>query len=87
VVAFYRAGFPSVYWDIRANKLHTTLIHEIAAENPDVREVDTHAGLDGDHDKFIDLIHFTQGGDNQLAENMFEGIEDTLKDDLKRKER
>ena len=44
--------------------------------------MDTHPNLDGDHDKFIDLMHFTQAGRQQLAETMFAGIRDLLDGDL-----
>jgi lysophospholipase L1-like esterase len=84
VIAFYRPGFPSVYWQIQANILHSTLIHELTKKFPEVREADTHPNLDGQHDKFIDLIHFTQQGDIQLAENIFTSIKDILETDLRR---
>jgi lysophospholipase L1-like esterase len=82
VVAFYRAGFPSVYWQIQANLMHSLLIRGVAEEAPDVLFVDTQRNLDGDHSKFIDLIHFTQEGRVQLADNIFDGIKDILQRDL-----
>jgi hypothetical protein len=44
--------------------------------------VDTHPNLDGEHDKFIDLIHLTQQGRDRLAENIFTGIQDILQSEL-----
>ena len=82
VIAFYRAGFPAAYWLIQANILHSTLLQQLAKEHPEVLHVDTHPNLDGEHDKFIDLIHLTQQGRNQLAENIFTGIQDILKSEL-----
>ncbi|MGO8700646.1 MAG: hypothetical protein ACLQVY_23395 [Limisphaerales bacterium] len=40
--------------------------------------------LDGDHEKFIDIIHLTNEGRRQLAENIFAGIRETLERDLAR---
>jgi lysophospholipase L1-like esterase len=82
VIAFYRAGFPAAYWLIQANILHSMLVQQLAKEHPDIRYVDTHPNLDGEHNKFIDLIHLTQEGRNQLAENIFAGIQDILKSEL-----
>ncbi len=44
--------------------------------------MDTHPGLDGEHEKFIDLGHLTQEGRQQLAENIFAGIKEVLEKDL-----
>ena len=82
VIAFYRAGFPSVHWQIQANILHSSIVKELAAQYPGTLWVDTHPGLDGVHQKFIDLVHFTQEGRQQLAENIFAGIKDVLVHDL-----
>jgi lysophospholipase L1-like esterase len=82
LIAFYRQGFPSVYWQMQANILHSRLIHELAKESPEVQEADSHSNLDGEHDKFLDLIHFTQEGCDQLAENIFASIKEILKTEL-----
>ena len=58
------------------------LVEELARQNPDVRLIDTHPHLDGDNEKFIDLVHFAPQGDRQLAETFFEGIKDMLSVDL-----
>ena len=34
------------------------------------------------NDKFVDLVHFTQEGRQQLAENFFAGIRATLEAEL-----
>ncbi|MGO8677876.1 MAG: hypothetical protein ACLQVX_18660 [Limisphaerales bacterium] len=45
--------------------------------------MDTHPGLDGLHEKFIELVHFTEEGRQQMAETMFAAIRDILDEDLK----
>jgi lysophospholipase L1-like esterase len=78
VVGFYRAGFPSVHWEIRANEAHSLLVQDLAQLHPQVCLVDTHPHLDGENEEFIDLVHFTQAGRRQLAENIFAGIHTVL---------
>lgn len=82
VIQFYRKRFPMVFWQIQANEVHSAIVSRLAAEYPGVACVDTHPGLDGKHDKYIDLIHFTQAGRRQLAENIFAGISNLLEEDL-----
>ena len=82
VVAFYRAGFPQVISQIKANELHSQLVARLAAENPDVCFVDTHPALDGRHENFIDLVHFTQPGRERMAQTMFNAIRPLLAKDL-----
>jgi len=50
VIEFYRAGFPSVHWDIRANMAHSLLVGQAAGLHPEVCLVDTHPSLDGEHE-------------------------------------
>jgi lysophospholipase L1-like esterase len=83
VIEFYRAGFTGVYRLIPANELHSKLVAKLAAEHPDICLIDTHPHLDGEYDKFKDLIHFTQEGRCQMAENVFAGIRGVLEKDLK----
>jgi lysophospholipase L1-like esterase len=71
VIGFYQATFPSVYGLMRANVAHSLMVAELARQHPEVCLADTHAGLDGAHEKFIDLAHLTQEGRQQLAENIF----------------
>lgn len=85
VIEFYRAGTAgggSVYPRMKANVVHSALVQQLAEEHPEVCLVNTHPGLDGEHEKFIDIIHFTQEGRQQLAENMFAGIRKVLEEDL-----
>jgi lysophospholipase L1-like esterase len=82
VLDFYRRRHPSVVSCIKANQVHSMIVQQLAQQHPEVRFVDTHPNLDGDHDKFIDLMHFTQDGRRQLAETMFAGIRDLLEQNL-----
>lgn len=82
-VDFYRAcGWGSLCVRHHANAIHTTIVRELAAQNPDVIFVDTQAGLDGNPEDFIDLVHLTQHGRDRLAENMFRGLRAALEHDL-----
>jgi lysophospholipase L1-like esterase len=78
VVQFYRVPFPVVHWQIELNTVHSTIVQQLARQHPEVCTVDTHLRLDGEHDKFVDLVHLTQDGREQLAENMFAGIRECL---------
>jgi hypothetical protein len=82
VVAFYRAGFPPVQFHIRDNAAHSDLVRQLAAQHPEITFVDTQPHLDGEYEKFIDLMHLTQPGRQQLAENFFAGIRPVLESDL-----
>ena len=85
VLDYYRRRYPSVAWWIKDNQIHSTIVRQLAEQIPEVRfSVDTHPNLDGDHDKFIDLMHFTQPGRQQLAEtSVFAGIKDILEADIR----
>lgn len=82
VINFYRDRFPAIVSWINANEVHSMIVQQLAQQHPGVVFVDTHPGLDGDHDKFIDLMHFTQAGRQQLAETIFAGIKEPLARDL-----
>ena len=82
VVEFYRLAFPSVVSQIQANAIHSQIVKELAAQNAGVLFVDTRTDLDGEHEKFMDVIHFTQEGRNQLAENIFAGIRKQVEREL-----
>jgi lysophospholipase L1-like esterase len=83
VIDFYRGGGTrAAYGFIRANGVHSLIVSQLAAQHPEVCLVDTHPHLDGEHEKFIDLIHFTGEGERQLAENIFAGIRNALQHDL-----
>jgi lysophospholipase L1-like esterase len=78
VIEFYRPVFPLVYRQIKANETHSAIVRQLVDQNPDVCFVDTVARLDGAHDKYFDLMHFTSKGSRDMAEIMFEGIRPIL---------
>lgn len=82
MVNFYRAGFPIVRWEIRANRVHSLIVNEMVKAHPEVGFIDMHPNLDGFLEKYIDLVHFTQPGRQQLAETIFAGIHRYLEADL-----
>jgi lysophospholipase L1-like esterase len=83
VVDFYQGGGSrAAYGFMEANAVHSVIVSQLAAEHPEVCFIDTHPHLDGEHEKFIDLIHFTGEGERQLAENIFEGIREKLLQDI-----
>jgi lysophospholipase L1-like esterase len=83
VIDFYRGGGTrAAFGFMRANAVHSLIVSQLAAENPEACFVNTHPQLDGEHEKFIDLIHFTGEGDRQLATNIFNGIRELLQRDL-----
>jgi lysophospholipase L1-like esterase len=84
VVDFYRSGFPLVKWQIEANVLHSRLVEQLAWQHPEICLVDTHPSLDGEHERFVDLVHLTEEGRQQLAETFFAGIKQVLEEDLSR---
>ncbi len=81
VIRFYGKRFPAVFWEIKANEVHSAIVRQLAEHYPEIRFVDTHPQLDGEHRKFIDLVHFTQDGRRQLAETIFAGIKDLVEHD------
>jgi lysophospholipase L1-like esterase len=83
VIDFYQGGGTrAAYGFMPANEVHSLIVSQLAAEHPEVCSIDTHPHLDGEHEKFIDLIHFNGEGERQLAENIFAGIRQTLEKDL-----
>ncbi len=82
LVEFYQPGNPDAAWQIQANRVHSTIVRELAEQHPEVCFVDTHPHLDGEHDKFIDLVHFAPPGDRQLAENFYDALRPILTADL-----
>ena len=64
---------------LAANSLQTTLLRELATGDGGVTFVDTGAGLDGAYgDAFVDLVHFTQAGDERMAANVAAGLRPLL---------
>ena len=82
VVDFYRSGFPQGQWQIQANVLHSRLVEQIAQQHPGICLVDAHPHLDGEHERFVDLVHLTQEGRQQLAETFYAAIKPILEQDL-----
>jgi lysophospholipase L1-like esterase len=41
--------------------------------------IDTQSTLNGQHEKFIDLVHLTQEGRQSLAEAIYQGLEVPLR--------
>ena len=78
VVNFYALAFPDVGFRIQANQLQTHLLATLADLNRDVLFVNTGRGLDGVHSRYIDLVHLTQEGRDQLAQNVCLGIREYL---------
>ncbi|HUD84424.1 MAG TPA: SGNH/GDSL hydrolase family protein, partial [Candidatus Saccharimonadales bacterium] len=83
LINFY-SGFGAGTTCVRTgvNAIHSEIVRQLAEQNPGVCFVDTHPGLDGDHSKFIDIVHFTQEGRRRLAANIFAGIRQRLEEDL-----
>jgi hypothetical protein len=82
VAEFYRPLYPSVFWDIKANEIHSFIVAEVARRHPEIGFVDTHPELDGRHEKFFDLMHFETSGERQLAETFFARMRPILEDAL-----
>jgi hypothetical protein len=82
LIAFYEQTTPGTPLAIRANEGHSEIVRQLAKEHPDICFVDTQARLDGKHENFIDLMHFTQDGDKKMAEIFFDGIRSNLESAL-----
>jgi lysophospholipase L1-like esterase len=78
VIEFYRLGFPGVAWSIEANQANNELVRRFALSHPEVLYVDSTPGLEGQHEKFIDLVHLTQAGRNHIAEAFYAVIAPVL---------
>jgi lysophospholipase L1-like esterase len=75
LVDFYNNfGSGLLYVRSRVNAIHTEIVQRLAEATPGVTFIDTHPNLDGDHRKFVDVVHFTQEGRQQLAENVFAAL-------------
>jgi len=82
LVEFYQVGYPAAPWQIQANRAHSTIVRKLADQHPEVCFVDTHPHLDGEHDKFIDMVHFAPAGDQQMAETFFNALRPILETNL-----
>lgn len=75
---FYRVGYPGIAAHIVANVAHTKLLEQLARQHPEIALVDTQPALDGQHELFIDAVHFTQEGRQRLAETFFANLKPIL---------
>jgi lysophospholipase L1-like esterase len=82
VIRFYQRRFPSVFWMIKANEVHSLIVKQLTERHPETVFVDACPGLDGDHRRFVDLMHFTPQGSGQLAETIFAAITNVLRAEL-----
>lgn len=82
IIKFLQLGYPKAPWQIQANRVHSALVQTLAGQHPEVTFVDTHPHLDGEHEKFIDLVHFSPAGDQQLAETFFSALRPILELEL-----
>jgi len=82
LLAFYRQTSLALPNDLRANQAHSEIVQTLAKQHPEICFVDTHPALDGKHQHFIDLMHFTQSGRQLMAETFFAGISNVLTQDL-----
>ena len=78
---FYRVGYPGIAAQIVANVAHTKLLEQLAQQHPEITFVDTQPALDGQHELFIDAVHFTQDGRQRLAETFFANLKPILEQD------
>jgi len=84
VVEFYRSR-GDILRGIKANETHTRIVTEIAAQHPEVCFVDTHPHLDGEYHQFIDPVHLTQEGRQQMAETFFAALKPLLVEEFSRR--
>ena len=79
-IRFFEERYPDVRSMIVANRLHTRIVSRVAEARGAIA-IDTSAKLDGGYrDGYVDLVHFTQSGRNQLAVNVLEGLRTFLGD-------
>lgn len=78
VIHFFEGAYPDARSRIVANRLHSRIV-ELVAHRSGALAIDTSHDLDGAYqDLYVDLVHFTQAGRDQLAENVLEGLTPTL---------
>jgi lysophospholipase L1-like esterase len=82
LINFFSRTAPSAPADIWSNIAHSLILEALAQRHPEVLLVDTHPHLDACPEKFLDLVHFNQAGEKQLAETMFDAIRPTLEKQL-----
>ena len=72
---FYGAVFKPIDDIIAANAAHNRMVRLLAKEN-DAPLIDMTPGIDGvwDDDLYLDIVHFTERGNERVAEKMFEAL-------------
>lgn len=79
VIHFYEQAFPNTRYMIQANRLHSALLPLVVTPESEAKLIDVQAGLNGHWDhEYVDLVHLSERGKVQLAENVFQGIADLL---------
>jgi lysophospholipase L1-like esterase len=79
VIRFYEQGFPNVRFMIEANRLNTAMLLLVVRPESGARLIDVQTELNGRWDHaFVDLVHLSETGKAQLAENVLRGIVDLL---------
>jgi peptidoglycan/LPS O-acetylase OafA/YrhL/lysophospholipase L1-like esterase len=80
---FYEAVWHSLDDYITLNQAHNKLVEKLAQQSG-VPLIDTTPALDGhwDQDLFLDLVHFTQRGNDAMASTVFDGILPILRRDV-----
>jgi lysophospholipase L1-like esterase len=79
---FYGSVFLPIDAVIEANGAHNRIVRRIATDEH-VPLIDTTASLDGvwNGDLYLDLVHFTENGNEQMASAMFQGLLPILRED------
>ena len=72
---FYGAVFKPIDDIIAANAAHNRMVR-LLARDAGAPLIDMTPGLDGvwDDDLFLDIVHFTERGNERAAETMFEAL-------------
>jgi lysophospholipase L1-like esterase len=87
LIEFYRLTNLGLDWQIKANLAHSAIVRQLAQEERGICLIDTCPWLDGVHNMYYDLVHFTPEGEQQMAELFFSGLRESLEKDLIAKDR
>jgi peptidoglycan/LPS O-acetylase OafA/YrhL/lysophospholipase L1-like esterase len=81
---FYESAFSGIDETIVRNAAHNDMVKKLAMTEH-VPLIDTAPQLDGlwDDDLYLDLVHFTQAGNDKMAQTMFGGLSPILKSEPK----
>jgi lysophospholipase L1-like esterase len=79
VVRFYGQGFTHVKFMIGANRLNSTMLPLVIRPETGAKLIDVQDKLNGVWEgPYVDLVHLSESGKSQLAENVFTGIAEIL---------